>query len=51
MFYQSRIIKAIQRTALVLLVLCLFGTNGLAETKNPSAAEGISATSTGLKRP
>lgn len=44
MSYQPRIITAIPRTALVLLVLCLFGTNGLAETKNPSAAAGLKET-------
>ena len=41
MSYQPRIITAIPRTALVLLVLCLFGTNGLAGTKNLSAAASI----------
>ncbi|MCM3904799.1 MAG: type IV pilus secretin PilQ [Pyrinomonadaceae bacterium] len=49
MSYQPRIITAIPRTALVLLVLCLLGTNGLAETRNPSAAAGISASSVGLR--
>lgn len=43
MSYQPRNITAIPGTALVLLVLCLFGTNGLAETKNRSVAAGISA--------
>ncbi|MBA3357117.1 MAG: type IV pilus secretin PilQ [Pyrinomonadaceae bacterium] len=42
MFYQLRNITAIPGTALVLLVLCLFGTSGLAETKNRSVAAGIS---------
>ncbi len=41
MSYQPRIITSIPRTALVLLVLCLLGTNGLAETKNPSPAAGV----------
>jgi hypothetical protein len=49
MSYQPRTITAIPGIALVLLVLCLFGNNGLAETKNPSAAAGIRATITGLK--
>jgi type IV pilus assembly protein PilQ len=43
MSYQSRIITTIPRTALVLLVLCLLVTNGLA-TPDPAAAAGISAT-------
>jgi type IV pilus assembly protein PilQ len=43
MSYQPRLITAIPRTALVLLLLGLFGTNGMAETKNPSAEAGISA--------
>ena len=37
MSYQTRISKATPRTALVLLSLCLFGANGLAET-NKSVA-------------
>lgn len=41
MSYQPRIITSIPRTALVLLVSCLLGANGLAETKNPSAAPGL----------
>lgn len=41
MSYQHRIITAIPGTALVLLVLCLFGTNGLAGTKNLSAAASV----------
>jgi len=44
MSYQPRIITAIPRTALVLLLLCLLGTNGLAATKNPSAAAGLKET-------
>jgi type IV pilus assembly protein PilQ len=36
MSYQPRIIRAIPRTALVLMVVCLLGTNGLAATKNPT---------------
>jgi len=44
MSYQPRIITAIPRTALVLLVLCLLGTNGLAETKNLSAAASLKQT-------
>jgi len=36
MSYQPRTITAIPRTTLVLLVLCLFGTVGLAGTKNPA---------------
>ena len=34
MSYQSRINTAIQRTALVLLVWCLLGANGVAATGN-----------------
>lgn len=49
MSYQPRNITAIPRTAPVLLVLCLFGSHGLAETKKPPAAAGIRATTTGLK--
>jgi type IV pilus assembly protein PilQ len=44
MSYQLRKITAIPRTALVLLVLCLLGTNGLAETKNLSAAASLKQT-------
>ncbi|MDQ3668527.1 MAG: type IV pilus secretin PilQ [Acidobacteriota bacterium] len=49
MSYQPRFITAIPRTALVLLVLCLFGTNGMAETKTLFAVAGISATGIDLK--
>jgi type IV pilus assembly protein PilQ len=44
MSYHPRIITSIPRTALVLLVSCLLGTNGLAETKNPSAAADLNET-------
>lgn len=46
MFYHPRITKAKLRTALVLLVVCLLGTNGMAATKNSTASVGISATTT-----
>lgn len=49
MSYQPRIITAIPRTALVLLVLCLLGTNGLAATLNSSATAGLSVTTRALK--
>jgi type IV pilus assembly protein PilQ len=45
MSYQSRIIIAIPRTALVLLVLCALGTNGLAASENASVTAGIATTS------
>jgi type IV pilus assembly protein PilQ len=48
MSYQPRNIKAITRTTLVLLVLCLLGTNGLAANKNSIAAAGTSATTSAL---
>lgn len=48
MFYQPRNIKAITRTTLVTLVLCLLGTNGLAANKNLIAAAGTSATASAL---
>lgn len=53
MSYHPRNTRAIPGTALVLLVLCLFGTNGLAETKNRSVAASISPKmeSTGLQDP
>jgi len=37
-------LTSIPRTALVLLVSCLLGTNGLAAPKNPSAAAGLKQT-------
>jgi len=49
MSYQPRIITATPRTALVLLVLCALGTNGLAASKNPSAAAGITTTTRSLE--
>ncbi len=48
MSYQSRIITATPRTALVLLLLCALGTNGLAASTNPSAAAGTIATTRSL---
>jgi len=48
MSYQPRNIKAITRTTLVLLVLCLPGTNGLAANKNSIAAAGTRATASAL---
>jgi type IV pilus assembly protein PilQ len=48
MSYQPRIITALPRTALVLLVLCAISTNGLAASRNPSTAAGITATTRGL---
>jgi type IV pilus assembly protein PilQ len=48
MSYQPRIIRATPRTALVLLVLCAISTNGLAASKNATAAAGITATTRGL---
>lgn len=48
MFHHPRINKAKPRTALVLLLVCLFGTNGLAVTKNSSAPAGIRMTATDL---
>jgi type IV pilus assembly protein PilQ len=48
MSYQPRINTATPRTALVLLVLCALGTNGLAASRNPSAIAGITATTRGL---
>jgi type IV pilus assembly protein PilQ len=41
MSYQHRIIKAIPGTALVLLVLCLIGSNGVAGTKSLANASGL----------
>ena len=49
MSYQPRFITATPRTALVLLILCLFGTNGLAETKKSSAVAGIGAITNGVR--
>jgi type IV pilus assembly protein PilQ len=46
-----RITKAISGTALVLLVLCLPGTNGLAATKNSPTPAGTSATATSSTDP
>ena len=48
MSYQPQNIKAITRTTLVTLVLCLLGTNGLAANKYLIAAAGTSATASAL---
>lgn len=47
MSYQSRILTAGKRTALVLLSLCLFAANGSGDTRNPPVATDISATTSG----